>query len=145
MGRLDQETIRAHLAALEEAVRVLRRLTGWGAAELQADPVRLWAVAHGVQLALQNVLDVSMHIVAGIGGGTAPEDYRGALVALGRLGVVEQAFAESIAPMAGLRNILVHSYLRLSVDRLVQALARLDDFDAFVRAVAAFLALNPEL
>jgi uncharacterized protein YutE (UPF0331/DUF86 family) len=144
MARIDREAVAAHLAAIEDAVTVLQGLSHLSPADLAATE-RLWAVSHGLQLAIQNVLDVATHVVTALDAGAPPEDYRGALLRLGELGVLRPEFAAQIAPMAGLRNILVHGYLRLEVQRLVDALQRLDDLAAFTESVRAFLDANAAL
>ena len=145
MGRLDRDAVREHLLALEEAVAVLRTKADWTPAELRDEPTKLWVVAHGLQLAIQNVVDIAAHIGASLRSGASAADYRDAILALAEWGVLERPFAGRIAPMAGLRNIIVHGYLRLQVERLVDALGNLDDFGTFARAIHAFLAANPGL
>jgi uncharacterized protein YutE (UPF0331/DUF86 family) len=114
-------------------------------ADLEADTVRLWALAHGLQLAAQNVIDVASHLASALRSGAAPADYRGAILALGEIGVLDDRFARTLAPLAGLRNVLVHAYLHLEADRLLEAVRKLDDFRRFVTGVRAFLARNPGL
>lgn len=145
MGRLDRDSVMAHLLSMEEAVAVLRGTASWTESDLRADTVRLWAVAHGLQLAIQNIIDIAAHLGAALRSGVAAEDYRATILAIGDLGVVDPTFAVRIAPMAGLRNIIVHGYLRLQVERLVEALAHLDDFGTFAGDVRAFIEANPTL
>jgi uncharacterized protein YutE (UPF0331/DUF86 family) len=49
--------------------------------------------------------------------------------------------AEALAPSAGMRNVLIHAYVAVDLDRVAAALplAR-RDFGRYVAAVAAFLA-----
>ncbi len=145
MGRIDRDALRAHLLAMDEAATVLRSKIGWSAEDLRGDPTKLWVVAHGLQLATQNALGVAAHIGGALLPGRTADDYRDALLTLGELGVVDRDFAERIAPMAGLRNIIVHGYLRLQAERLLDTLQHLDDFRMFATAIDAFLAANPGL
>jgi len=145
MGRIDREVVEEHLAALERCVCTLHGWREWNVTDLEGSPEKLWAVAHGVQIALQNVFDVASHLGAALTAGAAPEDYRGTVRLLGDVGVLDAGFAASIAPMAGLRNVLVHGYLRLRTEGLVDALRQLDDFSRFAREVVSFLAANPGL
>ena len=120
-------------------------MTTWSAAQLTTDTVHLWALAYGFQLAAQNVLDISSHIGSALRLGAAPEDYHGAIVALGETGVLDADFARVLAPLAGLRNILVHGYLRLEAERLHEALGHLGDLRRFIADIHAFLEANPGL
>lgn len=142
--RLDREAIQTHLRHLSEVIRELRRKGKPTATDLLASTDLLWFVAHGLQMAIQDVIDVATHMAVELSA-EAPDDYRSAIVALGRLHVLDEGFAAEIAPMAGLRNILVHGYLRLDAQRLGDALSHLDDLTEFARAIAAFLAANPKL
>ncbi len=142
--RLDRESIDAHLHHLRTIVQELRRKGPVTPQQLQASTELLWFVAYGLQIAAQNAIDVALRIVVSLSG-EAPDDYRAALEGLGRLHVMDEESAARIAPMAGLRNILVHGYLRLDVDRLADALSHLGDITEFARGIEAFLAANPKI
>ncbi|MDA0225049.1 MAG: DUF86 domain-containing protein [Proteobacteria bacterium] len=66
-GSPDPELIRRHIAALRGAVMRLRKYAGHGERELQADTDIRWAVERGLQIAIQNVLDVATHLCAAAG------------------------------------------------------------------------------
>lgn len=51
--------------------------------------------------------------------------------------------AERIAPMAGLRNLLVHGYLAIDRRTLHTHLSRVEDFREFIRHIEAYLAASP--
>ena len=142
--RLDRDSILSHIDHLRRAVTELRRRAPITPDALAASTELLWFVAYGLQLAIQNVIDVATQMVAVLSG-EAPDDYRSAIEGLGRLHVLDPDFANRIAPMAGLRNVLVHGYLRLDAERLAAALTELDDLATFAAAVTTFLKANPKL
>lgn len=136
-GSLDAEVVRRHLMAIDQAVQNLRHHQGQPRSELD-DPDELWTVERGLQLCAQNALDVATHIAASHGR-DAP-DYAAAIDALGALGVLSAEFAASFRAVAGFRNILVHGYLGIDVDRIHQLLnERLDDFVTFAERVQEYL------
>jgi uncharacterized protein YutE (UPF0331/DUF86 family) len=138
-GRVDVETVRRHLAALDAALSHLRRHAGRPIATLRGDLDSLWAVERGLQICARNALDVATHLVAGAGR-DAP-DYASAIDRLGDLGVLPRPFADRFRPMAGFRNILVHGYLDVDVGRLHRVLnEHLDDFLEFAAHVERHLA-----
>jgi uncharacterized protein YutE (UPF0331/DUF86 family) len=140
-GRPDAVLVRRHLLALDEILQVLRRHQGVTAEQLRADRERLWIVEHGLQLAAQNVLDVATHLAASAGRET-PE-YAAAIDRLGELGVLPAPFAASLRGIAGFRNVLVHGYLDVDLDEVVDLLgSRLDDFVSFARYVEEYLAAS---
>ena len=59
---------------------------------------------------------------------------------MARLKVVSEEFARSAKGMADLRNLLVHEYSELDMDKLVEVLNnRLDDFSRFSVFVAKYM------
>ena len=66
-GELDPSTVRRHLLALDKALQTLRKHQGRPVDRLQADQEELWVVERGLQLCIQNVLDVATHIAASAG------------------------------------------------------------------------------
>jgi uncharacterized protein YutE (UPF0331/DUF86 family) len=142
-GRPDPETIRRHLTALDAALRQLRRHARHSVEELRGDLDLLWAIERGLQLCLQNTLDVATHLVASAGH-DAP-DYASAIDELGALEILPLGFAKRLRAIAGFRNVLVHGYLEVDVTRLHRVLGeQLDDFVEFADHVARYLARTEE-
>lgn len=48
-------------------------------------------------------------------------------------------FAIRILPMAGLRNILIHEYFKIDLERIYQHLQNLEDFRTFQKHIIKFL------
>jgi uncharacterized protein YutE (UPF0331/DUF86 family) len=138
-GRTDVETVRRHLAALDAALSRLRRHAGRPLAALRDDPDLRWAVERGLQVSAQNALDVATHLVAGAGR-DAP-DYATAISQLGEIGVLPRPFADRFRAMAGFRNVLVHGYLDVDLERLHGVLnTHLDEFREFAEHIERHLA-----
>lgn len=138
-GRPDAATVHRHLAALDTALQQLRRHVGAPVDSLRGDLDALWAVERGLQICAQNSLDVATHLVASAGR-DAP-DYASAIDQLADLAVLPPDFARRFRAMAGFRNVLVHGYLEVDVERLHRVLNHhLDDFVEFAGHVERFLA-----
>jgi uncharacterized protein YutE (UPF0331/DUF86 family) len=137
-GQHDPALVRRHLLALDEAVQRLRRYRGRPLGALREDPDLRWAVERGLQLCAQNALDIATHLAASAGRDTP--DYASAIDVLAELGVMPAPFARRFRGVAGFRNVLVHGYLTVDVDRMHALLnAGLDDFVEFARHVERFL------
>lgn len=133
-GSPDPEVLRRHIAALRGAVMRLRKYAGRSERELQADTDVRWAVERGLQIAIQNVLDVATHLCAAAGVDTP--NYGAAIIRLGEIGVLKPDFAHALRPIAGFRNVLVHAYLEVDPSLLAKVLRdRLDDLVAFADQV----------
>lgn len=133
-GQPDPVVVRRHLDALREALLNLRRHAGRTAGELQSNADLRWTVERGLQLCVQNALDIATHIAAAAG--LDAPDYSRAIERLAELGVLPAEFAARLRPIAGFRNVLVHGYLQ--VDQAIVAAVlkeRLGDFDEFIRCV----------
>lgn len=141
-GTLDKMSVLRHLSALESYLTQLEPFRDLDFETFQRSPASYWAVQHGLLLCIQNVIDISAHIVSALAL-PPPEDYHGAILALGKHGVIPAEFAQRIAPMAGLRNLLVHEYLEVDLNKVYQVLQEgLEDFRAFARHIVAFLERN---
>lgn len=139
-GSLDAAFVRRHLAALDEAVTVLRGFAGGGPGRLLANVHDRWAVERGLQVCAQNCIDVATHVAASAGHDVP--DYASAIDALGTMGVLPGEFASRFRRIAGFRNLLVHAYLAVDPAIVEQVLDRdLDDFGTFARHVRARLGL----
>ncbi len=135
----DRIVVQRLLAEMEGAVATLRRHRSVTLAELEASPERAWALEHGLQIAIQALLDVGSHILAAEGAGGV-EEYADIPIALAERGVLPREYADSIRGMAGFRNLLVHGYARVDLGRLLEFLrTRLDDFATFAGHVVRYL------
>lgn len=127
---VDSNLVDLKLQELSRCLLQLSKHRGVTAAELEDDLDKTWTIQHGLQLAIQVVLDLGNHILAGEG--VTVEAYADIFVELARLQVIPKGFAKSIKWMAGLRDLLVHEYAVIDPARLVGVLNnRLDDFRLF--------------
>ena len=141
---LDQERIVRHLQGISSTLQVLETLRQVPYEEFTADPRTCWAVEKGLERCIQNVLDLSAHILASLGA-SVPDDYGSLLLELGKRRVLPEEFARRISPMAGFRNILIHEYLDVDLREVYDSLQnRLDDFRDFAEYVMRFLEANAD-
>ena len=54
-------------------------------------------------------------------------------------GVMPEEFAKKISPMAGLRNILVHEYIKVNSAIIHQHIQHLEDFYQFEKHIVTYL------
>jgi uncharacterized protein YutE (UPF0331/DUF86 family) len=140
-GELDSSVIRRHLLALDEALQTLRSHQGRSIAELKSDREEQWVVERGLQLCVQNVLDVATHLVASAGRDVP--DYATAIDQLAELDILPREFASEFRAVAGFRNVIVHGYLDVDLEIVHRLLnKRLDDFAEFAASVNQYLTEN---
>ena len=81
--------------------------------ELLGDPYLQDIIERNLEVAAQAVIDIANRIIS-IDRLEKPRDYYEAILRLGEVGILPMDFAQKLAPIAGFRNILVHSYLDIS-------------------------------
>jgi uncharacterized protein YutE (UPF0331/DUF86 family) len=137
-GRADPEIIERHLAALRGALRELRRHQGASVQSLRTDTSRRWAVERGLLLCIQNTLDIASHVASTKG--HDPPTYGDSIDALVTAAVLPAEFGEQFRAVAGFRNIIVHGYLDLDLNRVAQFLGEdLEDFEIFAQHIERWL------
>ena len=104
-----------------------------------ADPYLRDIAERNLQVAIQCCLDIANRLIS-FADAPRPSDYHEAILRLGELGVLPVDFARRLAPMAGLRNVLVHEYVRLDWERVYASLQGIGDLERFGRCVRAWLA-----
>jgi len=131
------------LAVLREHVRRLRERRPVDAATFRNDLLVQDAVAMGVLVAVQEAMDIALHIASDEGWELAAT-YRDAFVVLARHGVIDPQLATSLAGAAQLRNRIAHGYATVDADRLWAELpGGVAAFDAYAAAIAAFIQRTP--
>lgn len=124
------------LQSLEGNVAELRELqSAYSLSDIKQDKKKEWALRYGLLESIQMVIDLSCHLAVHHNLGSA-ETYSDCIRLLGQFDIINEQLEERLISMAGLRNILVHEYVAVNVDRLVSFLDHLDDFTAFAKAVS---------
>ena len=132
-------SIRIRLDRLEEVISELLKLQLVGREALERSRSMMWAVERGLHLGAEIVLDVGNHILSDQYG-VSPADYGDIVRQLAQQGILDQGLKERLEGLAGFRNILVHDYIRLDPERVLEALARAPrDFGDFAHAIRAWL------
>jgi uncharacterized protein YutE (UPF0331/DUF86 family) len=133
---VDEGRVTRLLRGIAERTERLRS----AAAVPEAGRPDLWldGVKYLFVTAIEGCVDVAQHI-----GSSerfpSPDSNAGAVRLLGQRGVIEVGLSTSLAQAVGFRNVLVHQYLQVDDDIVVDALSRLDQFDAFVAQVSTWL------
>ena len=140
---LRPPAIEARLRRLREVCRRLRQYRERGAERIREDEDLQWLVERGLQLGCEVVLDVGNHVLAGAFGRTA-ETYEQILDGLAAERVLTDEVRAELRGLGGFRNVLVHGYLDIDVERVVTALAQAPErFERFAVEVHRWLSSRP--
>jgi uncharacterized protein YutE (UPF0331/DUF86 family) len=93
-------------------------------------------VLHAMYVCVQAALDLALHASADAGLPQA-STYQDAFRRIAELGWIDENAAGKLAAWAGFRNVLAHFYPVLDYDRAFDALAELEDLEAFAVVIAA--------
>ena len=136
---IDPQAIQALLQTLSEYTEDLRTYQQLSYDEVVADRNYQSMIRYALQTAIQCVIDIANHLLIG-GGLEQPSDSRSAILGLGRHGILLQDFAQELAGMSGLRNVIVHRYMTVDDELIYQFLQRcVTDFETFSQHIVDYL------
>lgn len=128
------------LELLEEYITRLKDLQQYSLEEVEKNYMLRGAIERYLQVSLECMLDIG-EIIISEEKIKRPESYKEIFRTLGEIGVLPEAFARKIEPAAGFRNVLVHMYAKVELDRLYENLQNgVEDMELFTGYVAQFLA-----
>lgn len=135
---LNPEVIKERLEEMDENLKILAELKEMDKEKFKADP-RIFKLAERcLQIGIQTLLDICHYIIAN-NNWTRPKDNQEAIDIIARYKIIPKDFAQRIKPLAGLRNILVHEYLKVDLERIFTHLQNLEDFRLFQKHIVTYL------
>lgn len=136
---IDYITINPKLEKLREYVGYLKEYQKHSLEELKKDHTLQGAVFHYLQSAIECILDMGEMLISGLKL-RKPEQAREVIKILAENKVIPDDFAQRFAPIASFRNILVHEYADIDLNKVYNHLQNdLQDFDFYARKVTQFL------
>ncbi|MEJ5350912.1 MAG: DUF86 domain-containing protein [Melioribacteraceae bacterium] len=97
-----------------------------------------WIIRYGLFESIQIVIDVSCHLVTKLNL-SSPKSYYDCIKKLNNEKILSNDLTEKLHRLIGLRNILVHEYVEIDIEKLFYYLENLDDFRKFVEEVKDIL------
>jgi uncharacterized protein YutE (UPF0331/DUF86 family) len=132
----DPDLVGKRLAIIDDMVASLRRAD---LSRLQQDEREQRFVLHTLQIAIQAAIDVALHLVSEDRAGE-PKSYGDAFILLARRDMIPFDLAKKLEGMAGMRNVIVHVYADVDLERIRRAVEHdLSDLLSFVAAIRPLL------
>ncbi len=133
------DEIESKLEMLEEYVAILKGYQDHDVEDLMRDHTLRGAVERYIEVALECMIDIGEMIISKEKL-KRPDTYRDVFLLLGEHGILPDDFAKDLAPAAGFRNVLVHMYAKIDIDRLYYYLENnLEDIERFGEYIARYL------
>ena len=90
------------------------------------------AALHNLQIVIEGCLDIGNHLLSSIGS-KAPESYVQIVEILVSEKILPSDFAETAKNMAKFRNLIVHEYLHIDIEKVYSFLLSIEDIRKFVK------------
>lgn len=92
-----------------------------------------------IQLIVESATDINGHLIVS-SGHKPPADYYTSFIKLSDCQIVDQKFAKSIAPSAGLRNRLVHEYEEIDDEIVYNSIQKtIANYKEYIKKIESYL------
>jgi len=99
--------------------------------DLLRDKIKQWALRYGILECIQEIIDISCVLVSSNNLGN-PKNYRECIEILIKNGYISKELGKRLISMVGLRNLLLHEYIKIDLFRLYEFLNNLNNFREFI-------------
>lgn len=138
---VNQSLLKTKIAHIYKSMDRLSRKSGISLKDFKSDTDTQDIIIYNLQLAIQGAIDIASHIVSDEGWGV-PNTLSGLYDILKEHKVIGEKLADTMKRMVGFRNIIIHEYEEIDLDKVHQILtSRLGDFNEFLKQVSIFAKL----
>jgi len=135
----NKELLRRKINKIENYIKEIEPLLVLTSNEIVSDILKLRTVERNFQLIVDTMLDINTHIISSENLKT-PETLQETFSILGDGGVLSIDFVKKIAPVVGLRNIVVHEYEKVDNEKMMQDLKDgISQFGEYLISIDNFL------
>lgn len=135
---INPDIIKERLQEIDENLKILAELKKLSKEKFKSDPKIFKLAERCLEVSIQALLDIAHHIIAA-NNMMRPRDNKDVLGIIAAQKIIPRDFAKRIEPMVGLRNILIHEYLKIDPERIYNHLQYLQDFRAFQKHILTYL------
>lgn len=133
------EKIYSRIENLKSYVKILEGLQNITLEELEKEPIKKGALERYLQLSIESCVDIAEMIISDQRL-TTPQTATESIEILGNEGILESAFSKEFAKAVGFRNILIHDYVKIDYQIVLENLKNnLSDFHRFIKEILEFL------
>jgi len=93
-----------------------------------------WALRYGIFESIQIIIDIACHVAAKYNLGSS-KSYVECIEKLQKFDYITPELEKSLIGAIGLRNMLIHEYVRIDIEQLYSFLDYIDDFRAFSKMI----------
>ncbi|NUM62014.1 MAG: DUF86 domain-containing protein [Ignavibacteriaceae bacterium] len=127
------------LTRLEENLKTLEQFrNSYSLDDIISNKIDEWGLRYGLFESIQIIIDISCSIVANKNLGT-PKNYSECISLLVSNNYLNKDLGEKIKSMIGLRNLLIHEYGIIEVNKLFANLDHINDVRNFIQSIKSAL------
>jgi uncharacterized protein YutE (UPF0331/DUF86 family) len=120
---------------LEENIVMLKKLhENYSLEDIKANRLDEWALRYGLFESIQIIIDITCHISSKYNLGTT-KTYTSCVKNLVNHKFINEKLAKNLVSAIGLRNILIHEYVKIDTEQLYSFLSLTEDFSDFIGEV----------
>ena len=136
---VNRDVVAARLEKVNEYLQTLRAVQQYDPDRFREDPFIHGTAERYLHLSIECLLDIGNHLISDRGY-RKPATYGEIPEILAEEGVISQDLASRMAGMAAFRNILVHDYLKLDLEKIYNIVGeRLKDLEELASIFAGLL------
>jgi len=136
---LEKEIMLERLYQLERNVVELEKFRQkYTANDIVNDIHIQWALRYGLFESIQIVIDVSCHLTSKYNLGN-PKTYSECIELLAKENYLSKDILGNLLGMVGLRNILIHEYVSVDLEKLYSLLNLINDFKIFAENIKNYI------
>lgn len=136
---LDKLLVEGKFKNLQEYLGEIKEILKADDAAIVGDFRSLKALERNFQLAVDEVLDINIHFIRELDLKTA-DDFQSTFAILAESRILPADFTTRIAPIVGLRNVLVHRYEKIDKGFFVRQVRKeYQDFIEYIRQISDYL------
>lgn len=137
--QFEPRVVELRLTEMGRLLRLLEQVGEVSVERLEAEPLLRAAVERLLSQLVELAVAINGHAASTLLG-RGPAGYAESFADAAAAGLVPRELAEELQPSAGMRNVLVHEYLKIDLAVVAEAIPRArSGFDRYVAAVARFL------
>lgn len=140
---LNIELLTSRITVIRNSIIEMHKLSRLSEEEFLSDIRNPASAETFLRHALEAIFDTGRHILAKVGGFKLELEYKAIARGLGERGIITRELAETLVPIAGYRNRIVHFYHEITPSELYGILQDdLRDLEKFIRQITRFLEIN---
>ena len=127
------------LENLEENIATLKTLKKrFSISDIKENKLDEWPLRYGIFESIQIIIDISCHISSKYNLGSA-KTYVECIENLQKQNYLNKKLSKNLISATGLRNLLIHEYVKIDIEQLYDFLNFTDDFSQFIKDIKEYI------